>query len=431
MPRAGSRVRKQFFLDPLVYIGFFVLLELVMQFFNCGRVLYFDPHLFQWTYSQPGCGWLPSAVAKIDVIEYFAWFFPAVVLSMSIRYELNPAQRWLLLVAMLVNAAVLSVVGIVQRMVGANLFFDAASLPGDFFASFSYSNHAASFFLFMQVCCSAVLVLCVKSLSRIWLNRKRLWLMLWLAFFGMILCSLAASLCFSRAGVLLSWPFLVAVGLWVLVYFFRRGTALLRLNLVVFFVLFVCLLTLGFWSYWERGIGALLESICSVPFQDEMEGRSRLWLAAVRIWQDAPVWGAGAWGFRYFLPIEVGQSGVHMTNGAANVHCDALQILCEFGLSGMSLILTAVVAFFAAGVRFVLRDVRHRFPAGALRTILLLACCFTLLHSVIDLPFRCPAMMYAWFAVLTLAGVEIDDPVSLWIAAQGTKRSGRKSERME
>ena len=82
------------------------------------------------------------------------------------------------------------------------------------------------------------------------------------------------------------------------------------------------------------------------------------------------------------------------TRGWANVHVDLLQFLTEFGVVGLGLLLAALGVM----VRDVLvpRCSRHdAFCAMAVAGLLL-----TVVSSFVDIPFRCPAILYTWVVLL-------------------------------
>ena len=76
-----------------------------------------------------------------------------------------------------------------------------------------------------------------------------------------------------------------------------------------------------------------------------------------------------------------------------NVHNDPLQFLAEFGVVGGAL-LAAVVVILAVSVyrSGVWRRTFAPIPLMGLLTIFL--------YSLMDIPFRCPAILYAWLVVL-------------------------------
>ena len=132
----------------------------------------------------------------------------------------------------------------------------------------------------------------------------------------------------------------------------------------------------------------------STKLAHELDTRVFMVRAASQIWQENPWFGAGGWGYRHFLPIlALEHAARKLSLGYANTHNDAMQFLCEFGIVGFGFMLTALFAFAWP----LLHQVRcHPTPALALAGVGLLA---VLLHSLIDIPFRSPGILYAWLAV--------------------------------
>jgi O-antigen ligase len=136
---------------------------------------------------------------------------------------------------------------------------------------------------------------------------------------------------------------------------------------------------------------------------------------ALAIWGDHPWFGVGGWGFRSLLAQYVDRSEwpKYLWRGAANVHNDGAQFLAEHGAVGAGLMLALAALPAAFGLRALRRSLRlspadaygggrwRRLPPGALLACGGLLC--TCLHSMVDLPFRAPAVLTAW--ALVLAGL--------------------------
>jgi O-antigen ligase len=124
--------------------------------------------------------------------------------------------------------------------------------------------------------------------------------------------------------------------------------------------------------------------------------RPLLWQTAWSMFKENAGYGTGGWGFRYLaafhLPTEQwGELDGH--RGRANVHNDPLQFLTEFGLAGVGLMIGALGALAAPLFR--------RGPArGAVFTMTGAGLMLVMIFSLIDLPFRCPAILWTWVAVL-------------------------------
>ena len=117
------------------------------------------------------------------------------------------------------------------------------------------------------------------------------------------------------------------------------------------------------------------------------------------MWREAPWFGVGGWGFRHEYVRHVPRDYKYYlaTPGKANVHNDTLQFLAEFGAVGAGAMALAVAAM---GFPFLRRRAVHA-PVVVLSGLGLAA---VVAHSCVDIPFRCPAILYTWIAVLAAAG---------------------------
>jgi O-antigen ligase len=114
---------------------------------------------------------------------------------------------------------------------------------------------------------------------------------------------------------------------------------------------------------------------------------------ALEIWADHPWFGVGGWGYRYLLGVYLEPDQWDLIErGRANVHNDPAQFLAEFGLFGASMLLAAILALAWPMVR------GHvwKHPIATMPLIGLVA---ILLYSLIDLPFRSPAILYTWSVI--------------------------------
>ena len=95
-----------------------------------------------------------------------------------------------------------------------------------------------------------------------------------------------------------------------------------------------------------------------------------------------------------------------MGNGKANVHNDPLQFLAEFGLVGAGLLAALVVALLRP-----LWD-RHIWRQP-LVLFALLGLGLTFAHSLIDLPFRCPSILWLWGTSLAALPCLLSSPAAV------------------
>ena len=308
------------------------------------------------------------------------------------------------------NAGALAVFGLVQFVSGTREIYWVQPLSGHFFASFAYGNHAGPYFVLVGGVALGLLfrelfdvrIAPADSTSAMRLRHPwRVAVLLPVA----LLCGVGANMGFSRAGVILA----AVLGLFSAGYLWKRAWPLLqpagRLNLAA---LFFGLLG-GFYflvaGFGEHGIrneftlrSADPETMNSVWDRLDLElgNRPRFALAAAKIWREHPWFGVGGWGYKYLVADHVPEKfwPALEKRGWANVHVDLLQFLAEFGVVGTGLLLAALAAL----VRdvFALRRCRH----DAFCVMGTAGLTLVVLFSFIDIPFRCPAILYTWIALL-------------------------------
>jgi len=131
-------------------------------------------------------------------------------------------------------------------------------------------------------------------------------------------------------------------------------------------------------------------------WREEVGGRFFQVESAVAMWKEYPIYGVGGWGYRYlashYLPYEF---WAKLNIGKANVHNDFFQYLAEFGLLGVGLLTAVFFPWFRESVR---RCFRKPGTPGSLWSdpfslMLTVTLAMVITHSMIDLPFRSPALM--------------------------------------
>jgi hypothetical protein len=383
------------FSEPIFYLGLAFTLLLLIQWLNAGRSLSFDQVQNRWAYSAPGIPWLPSAFSSAEAMEMIVWFIPAWAVVLTLRSPwLDYDSIYTLWKLLVINSGLLAVFGIVQFASGTTKIYWTVSIPNTyFFASFPYSNHAGAFFVLM-LCLSGALL--VREMLRHETPALSGPVLLWLA--CSILCLSAASLSLSRAAILLAWGIAVSMIVYVMRAMWIRIRPAARVNLVVavLAVIFLaCFIASSFGkALIAKEISNLVPRISSVK-----DGVSRVTVmaAGVDVWKTSPWFGVGGWGFRYLVAMYLPSDAVMKTVGLANVHNDPLQFLAEFGLVGAGLMLAMVMVMarplFEFGVS------RRPSLVFAVTGVLVV-----LAHSLLDLPFRCPAIMYVWLVALGMSG---------------------------
>lgn len=382
--------------DPVFWAGLLFLLLLVLQWWNAGRALYYDVAARAWSYSPPRHPLLPSAITTAEARQMLDWFVPAWVILVVLRSpSLWPRARRAIWRVAVINAALLAIFGMVQFASGTTNMYWLIPMRPHFFASFGYPNHAGSYFLMSECLAAALLVYELEDTT----GRKRLGriLVLSLAF---LLSLVGANFALSRASILLSWLLVLPVGFVFGRVIWRRLRPAHRVNLIIgslAAIVLAALLTIGL------GRDAIRtefkpEDDQKTFFDRETNFRLFQLETAFQIWRDHPLYGVGGWGYRYLMAHYLPTDQWHrVSEGKANVHNDPVQFLCEFGAVGAGA-MTGVVVLLGCSV------FRRRQDFDAMIALSMLGVGAVALQSLIDLPFRSPAVLYLWLVILAGAG---------------------------
>lgn len=379
--------RKRLFRDPVFYLGLFMLLIIVAQWSNSGYQVVWDKADSVGMKQLPS-RWLPWSVDRDSAWQMLDWFFPAWTGLWIVRNMLQRDEVMRLLRLVAWNASLLAVVGMVQVWSGAEKMLGLWSIPGNsFFATFGYANHAGAFF-YLNAALSAGLA--HDALQR---HGPPVQTAVWGACF--LLCIVAAFMTLSRAAALAALVLLLTViAVFVLRSLKRSGrSAALNTGIAV-----VVVALIGITLYLGVGKGALAAEMEKTAQQEgvmsEVEARAMQRPQAWEIIKEYPLFGSGGWGYRWLakLHIPVNEWSSWKAPGKANVHCDPLQFLSEFGTVGALCagLSVAIILGGAAGVGH--RSASAYWIAGGL--LLVFA------HSWLDLPFRSPAILLEWGCLL-------------------------------
>lgn len=360
--------------------------------------------LFQWCNSNYGVvlkesggaelartpsKWIPWSVDPGEAGEMLFWFFPVWASMLVIRNLLHRKHVVSLLYLMAVNSALLACIGLVQVVVGTRKVLGIWDQPHEaFFASFGYANHACGWFYLNAFLAAG---LAHRALVK---GRPKLQVCVWSGIF--VLCVVSTFMTLSRLGAFVS---VVLLSIFLIIFLRHvlpryRGSG--ALNIYIFagiILLFGAALFLGV------GGGALAREVGEkalvgeVSVAGDLKGRIVQIQPAWEMTKDYPVFGAGGWSYRWltklYVPVE--EWGFWEKAGRANVHCDSVQFLQEFGIIG-SLCLGLIVAVLVKSMLQAKRGVLWYWISGGIVVVFL--------HSFIDLPFRCPAILLAWSCLL-------------------------------
>ena len=382
--------------DLTFWAGFFLIAYLCVEWWNSGRTLFFDIYTYTWTYPPAPISWLPSAIKKVDVQEICSWFFPAWAILIAVR-SLSRDRNLIthLYRLLMLNSFLLGLFGIIQFLDETTYMYWFHPIAGPFFASFGYTNHAGGFFsLSLALVGTALLLEVFYPTTR----RSPLWISISSCAFLTIFIS--ANLTFSRAAILLSWGL---TGLFVIAFIicsFRRLTHKQRRIWIIAIIsvmsITICLLLFVAGETLKNEVSTLIpsESTNNMNLTSGDRALFDMHTAAWNMFKDHMWYGTGAWGFRYFLSMYLPQEKWSLiTTGKANLHNDPFQFLVEFGIIGTSLLFVTLFPSLCASIRSLRKQ---PLPIWYLLAGLSLIA----LYSLIDLPFRCPAILYVWTLLL-------------------------------
>jgi len=449
--------RDLFFYTGLLFIGY-----LVLQWWNAGRTLYFDVGYQEWRYSPPPHPGWPSAFSRMEAAQMLYWFFPAWVLGLTVRSpHVDKGLLMRLLRGLVYSAGVLALFGVVQFLTRTRLQYWLAPNEEGFFASFGYTNHAAAYFVLMGALAAGLLFREIFRSNAFTVDRDlRAWsvhaglslapnaarlsastqkIRIGVLAASLLLCLVGANLSLSRAGVILAWALAAFIAMFGLIRGWKRLHAAARLNLAVATVAVLFVFYFAVAGFGSKDISREFTAKKPLhhllfPILDNINlsfaGRAELDEAAWRMWEDHKLLGIGGWGYRYMLALYIPKekwNTVVLNSGKANVHCDVLQFLAEFGIVGFGLMLATGLALIGS----LLRPIRHSqkersspvvtgvSPVNAARTggyqrreekemsrhdplwiMSIIGLSLVLIFSLIDLPFRCPAILCTWIIIL-------------------------------
>ena len=393
----------------------------------------------------------PFCMKLSDHFEVFMWFLPALTAMLAARHALlRPGKR--LLVEMLAwNAAALAVFGFVQRATGAKFVmmwdqgeYDAfvaalraatgisyAQPDPCFFATFGYPNMAGSFFMLAFALSLGVWMTHAREVEterppdKAEIARQRLLLRFIRAHYMLIpvtLNFLGALFTYSRMAIVTS----LVIAVLAFIYYIAR-LLLARVDrarqvkrAAFSFVGAILLLVVGV-VFAPKNVLDEVARTSSNEALDRLTGKKEYQTkVALKIFKKYPAFGCGGWGYKHLCinQMEKDELDKARTLGAANVHNDYLQFLCEHGIIGLGCLLgiffCLVVPIFRDWGRLY-RASRFLAPENAPsspRAIycvspgifwILVGCFAVALHAVLDAPLRSGAVLSLFFVSLACA----------------------------
>ena len=459
-----TRVLRSILRDPVFYIGIVFLAFLGIQCANGPCELTYDVELGAWKYTDPPFPNLPSCIDREETSQLLYWFAPVYAVVLAIRHGMSRKSKMNLLRVLVVSGALLALVGTLQFITGTKKIFWMTPIDVQFFASFGYPNHAGSYFTLMFSICVGLLLHALGDEEN---HGKVHWIVICL-----VLNLLGATLSLCRAAICLSW----GIALVAVIYGFAyvgplvSKSAQLRSAMLVIVGLGIAAF-IFFVAYPDNSVRREINSIFhsrrnariekteakaadgdakaaggQISIENPFAGdRTLLREAAVGIWKDYPWTGVGGWAFRRYVGLYVDQSqwNAIRTRGRANVHNDFLQYLCENGLFGVGLIFgTIIVLLVPIWHRLVNMVVSPKnvqqpeqvdtervfvFRVSPIVWFMSIGTLAVVVHSLVDLPFRCPAIMVLWFICLAVMPAFMPKPKAVVSAAKDEGGHGGSS----
>ena len=404
---ATSRLIKNIFLDPVTYLGLFLVGYLTIQWMNGPCELVEDSTILSgWKYSDPPWPSMPFCVDRGQALQVLLWFIAVTTAVIAVRHAMKPSARYFILKLFVANGALLSILGFLQAITCPGKLFWFRKMPVYFFSTFGYPNHAGTFFMMTTALSMGLLI---RALGDTENKRGVTWLL-----FGFFLNAAGIYGSLSRAAILMGTAMIAAGFIYGLIYLWRKipklqSLAAMIVAAVLAIVIAVFAITPG---------SPLKKELDTIDFSDiaasvQKSDRQELADTALAIWQDHPWTGVGGWGFIDYVGLYMPEEKWNQLKsaGRANVHNDPLQFLCEHGMIGAGLMAAiTIVLLVHALIRLgnVKRTVDPRTGQTSSWGASVSPCVWAvfaatgamLVHCTIDLPFRSIANTLIWFICL-------------------------------
>ncbi len=315
-----------------------------------------------------------------NALRALAEIASAIATSLSCMVLFKNRKKMIVTLAFFVfNVAAMGIFGIWQKLEGIPTLYNTFHTGSGFFGSFFLSNAAGAFFNLGLATSIALIFLCDKSTT--------------FGKFGIIFSIACAIACIcasyysaSNGAILLSIATILAtpiVLIWrtILERFGLRWATTFSAGIIA---LLLCIGTI-FTPHIERALnaeknrGAVAISATS---------RFTLYKIAKDVIIERPVFGCGGWSSQYLMSLKMAKNASKdkMASSTQHIHCDILEYIAEFGVIG-------AITIFACLAIWISDFIRSR-PTSA-RTILMLGCAISIVHSCFDMNLHIPSTMIA------------------------------------
>lgn len=388
--------------DSFFYISLGLVVFSLMQLVNSDSKMTYFPESDLWHFSKPLYTWLPSSVDKGASLLSLA-FFTAILIGVTVlRHAVGRDSKRVMLQIMACTSGLLALISLWGVLQGSEGSLVASYQPGAL-------NYGSLYGVWMIVSFGVV----ADKLGR---RESGIVLIYALAFIGNIVGVLYFTTTLSIVLYLL--VALVLFAYWLL-YLRSTASKSITLRLVLMTLLVFALVGCSVVGVFRNHpgavkIGKIMDSESSY-FGDLLEEKGVRSAAALDIWREKPWFGVGANGFHHYLGTVVPESRWRLLKqDHTSVRNDVLQLLCEYGVVGISL-LAAMILSLIVPLLYRLRVAwkRHKDPAehttrsyffwlSPITVTGIVAVIVLLCESFYSSPMNSPSTFISWIVILSV-----------------------------
>lgn len=411
---------------PFFWCGLLFLLYTVIQNLNpAWEYTLREGRVLGWITGVEYIDWLPTGViAPFETMN--GWralmiFASALMLVSTVWCGVTRRQHliYLLWVSVLSTTSMV-VVGLIQRFTHTReMLWFIENIPGYFFGTFTYKNHAGAF-IGLNIAVALGLAVYYLRQSRRQLTKSSPYL-----FLVMLALLLVIGVFFSdsRAAMVVMVGVCSSTLILFIIAFLKhgsgRGSLLLGMILTLLGGAFAALL----FSFLnldriEQRLAVVLDDVRQLEggspenFSHSTKQRYHIYLATWEMVKDNPWWGWGAGGYRYYFPAyqkkypeiryfertrwlrdkQTGEKKRVPQRTYFNIehaHSDWLQYPAEYGVVGCGIGLLGYATLIVSGL------IRWR-RIRIWMLVCMIGCGGTLIHGLVDFVFQCPSIVLLW-----------------------------------
>ena len=389
--------------DPLFIPFALILIYLGCQWMNAwwpNDLKALAPNFF-WLEGVTKFTFLPSTVFAHDGELTFWKAVYALGAGLLIRNAIqSQATIRRLYLFITINGLLLASIGLAFLLTGSENYYGYIPVERPFFGPFFYNNHAGQYLYLSAACTISLLLMRTKHRTRKPNHVYRFFLFSSLTLFGLAIFAIVSRM------TLALWALLCLMGATLYVKSkFRHYSAEKKFYLGVaftgLFVLGALLVHTTFLEPIDRKLTRAHKQGLTAS-KEISNTRAWQWETAVNIWEKHKVLGTGSGSYPYFCTLYTpdGYRSHLNQQHAGQVHNDFLQLLCQQGIIGLSLV---------AWVGIVLLKPFKQIKPWEKDTAFIpaTACLLVVIHSMIDLPFSSIGVTTLFMALLTASAKSV------------------------